>query len=233
MKPKYFFANWKENGNLKQVTTLFNGYLRIFAGEKRAEPPVVVLPPVVYLSDLYRLLKDNLSIRLGVQDISRFVEGSYTGEVSAKMVRPFAQYALLGHSERRRNLNEASAVVNQKMGICRSYGLTPIVCVGSPQELKELKPPSGLVEWFLSYESEDFIGGRRVQAPDIVLEFAQRVTRQFPQNRPRFVYGGSLTEENIDQLIGFEQIEGFLVGHVSLDPEKFGRLVHFNDSQPE
>ena len=45
-----------------------------------------------------------------------------------------------------------------------------------------------------------------------------------PNNK--FIYGGSVDEENIAQYLEVNEIDGFLIGKASLDPNQFLRLVN-------
>ena len=43
----------------------------------------------------------------------------------------------------------------------------------------------------------------------------------------RVLYGGSVSPESVDELMGQPDIDGALVGGASLDSEKFGRIINF------
>lgn len=45
----------------------------------------------------------------------------------------------------------------------------------------------------------------------------------------RILYGGSVTPETVDDLMRQPDIDGALVGGASLDSEKFGRIINFQD----
>ena len=45
----------------------------------------------------------------------------------------------------------------------------------------------------------------------------------------RILYGGSITPDNIKQMMAKPDIDGVLVGGASLDPRTFLKLVNFND----
>src|SRR2546428_830971 len=74
---------------------------------------VVIAPPYPFIPAVSKVLK---KAELGLQDIFWEVSGAYTGEVSPTMARDFnASYVILGHSERRRYLNETDEMINKKV----------------------------------------------------------------------------------------------------------------------
>ena len=78
------------------------------------------------------------NIGVAAQDLYWEREGAFTGEVSAAMIKEAgAEYAIIGHSERRRLFGETDATVNRKVMAAIGAGLTPIVCIGETLEERE------------------------------------------------------------------------------------------------
>ena len=95
---------------------------------------VGVCVPFPYLSQSQALLSGSV-VAWGVQDVSAYTQGAYTGEVAAEMAADFgATYAIVGHSERRAYHRESSDLVAVKARRALEFGLTPIVCVGETLE---------------------------------------------------------------------------------------------------
>ena len=91
---------------------------------------VVICPPFVYVTSVKRQVS---RAKLGVQDVFYEEKGAYTGEVSALMLKKLGvQYVLVGHSERRRWLNETDEMINKKVRAALKAGLRVILCVGEP-----------------------------------------------------------------------------------------------------
>ena len=95
---------------------------------------VALCVPAPYLAQIQSLKSTHAelaAIDTGAQDVSAWVSGAYTGEVSAAMLKELGcRYAIVGHSERRQYHGETDSVVADKAKAALSAGVTPIVCVG-------------------------------------------------------------------------------------------------------
>lgn len=112
MNKKLVVANWKMNpGTLDEARLIAQKTKRLAAELKHTE--TVICPPFVFSAFL--LPKRKVShFHLGVQDLSREESGAHTGEVGAAMVKSIgAEYAIVGHSERREK-GETDADVSEK-----------------------------------------------------------------------------------------------------------------------
>src|SRR3990170_1350875 len=97
---------------------------------------VIVCPSTPFLASAYSKLKSqNSELKLGAQDISKFEQGPYTGEVSASQVAKICQYAIVGHSERRKYFGEGDSDVIQKVDLLLKSEITPILCVSDLKQL--------------------------------------------------------------------------------------------------
>jgi len=113
-------ANWKLN-----PTTLKEAIKLARETDKNG---AVICPPFIFLLDVKKVLK---RASLGAQDVFWEEEGPYTGEVSPAMLKSFGvKYVIIGHSERRRWLNETDEMVNKKVKAALEAGLKVILCVG-------------------------------------------------------------------------------------------------------
>lgn len=223
---KYIFANWKENKNLEEALGEVRQLRRLLVGKNLFQKKLVLLPPAVFLVPLLKeVRKFDPPVELGAQDISLFREGAHTGEIAARMVRGIATYALLGHSERRKSFNETSEVVNQKIKICQEFHLIPLVCLGSPKELEELRFDSRIDPVFICYEDPSFIGRGEVKKVEEIISFVRKARERFPGSPFRFIYGGSVDEKNAGALLAEDRIDGLLVGHTSLAASRLEQIL--------
>src|SRR6201996_1089685 len=135
-RAKLVVGNWKMHGRLAANATLLQAVAQ-GAGELPADVRVGVCVPSPYLAQSQSLL-DGSRVMWGVQDVSAFTHGAYTGEVAASMVTDFgATLAIVGHSERRAYHRESAELVAVKTQRVLEAGLTPIVCVGETLEERD------------------------------------------------------------------------------------------------
>ena len=111
MKRKLIAGNWKMNGNAAANEALVRALIE---GMGDAACTVAVCVPAPYLAQV-NALRAGSRLELGAQDVSEHVQGAYTGEVSAAMLKEFGvRYVIVGHSERRQYHAETDAVVADK-----------------------------------------------------------------------------------------------------------------------
>ncbi|WP_337231735.1 triose-phosphate isomerase family protein [Citrobacter portucalensis] len=79
---------------------------------------------------------DGTAMQVGAQNIAPTAPGAWTGETSAAMVAEMgAKFVEIGHAERRRHFHEDNAVICRKVQLALENGLTPVICIGEPQQL--------------------------------------------------------------------------------------------------
>jgi triosephosphate isomerase len=161
------------------------------------------------------------------------------------------KYVIIGHSERRQYFGETDASVNRKMRQALKKGLLPILCVGETLAEREAGKLSEIIgrqvtgglkdlsaedmqKVVIAYEPVWAIGTGRTATPEQANEvhalIRQKVTELYGGNIAeglRIQYGGSVTPENVSQLMAKPDIDGALVGGASLKPESFAALVNF------
>lgn len=122
-------GNWKMNGRFNDVFHLQSALEkdhRVYRG--------VVCPPFTLLEAVHKALPEDVA--LGAQDCSATTEGAHTGDVAATQLQDMdVRFVIVGHSERRRDHNESSEVIKQKIQHVLEAGMVPIVCVGEPEDI--------------------------------------------------------------------------------------------------
>jgi triosephosphate isomerase (TIM) len=242
MRSKAVVGNWKLNGSLVGNETLLKALLR----EVPRENPVacVVCVPSPYLAQVRALLEGS-GIAWGGQDLSRYVQGAYTGEVSGRMLVEFgSRYVIVGHSERRTIFAEDDATCAEKYVAAREAGLTPIFCVGETLQEREGGATNsvlarqvdallqrfgvtGLDRGIVAYEPVWAIGTGRTataaQADEAHAFIRGRIAAKDKAVAERLpiLYGGSVKAANAAELFAMPNVDGGLVGGASLVAEEF------------
>ena len=236
-------GNWKMNSTVDQARILASA---IKDGLKDLpDIKVAVCPPFTSVQAVRSVLQGS-GIGVGAQNMHHEASGAFTGEVSTEMVAELCDYVILGHSERREHFGETDESVRLKVAAALEAGLKAIVCVGERLEAREAGDAEGVVErqlteglagvqspagLLIAYEPVWAIGtGRAATASDaqaMMAHIRSLLSRQFGAAGARvpLLYGGSVTDENVGELVREPDIDGALVGGASLKPDVFVRLV--------
>src|SRR3989344_1739663 len=135
MKKLYIVANWKSYKTVFEVKTWFEEVSK-HKSEISNEQEIIVCAPFVFLSNMNTIIKNEaLPIKLGAQNISRFGEGAYTGEIFAKQAADFVTYAIVGHSERRKYFHETNDDVLAKVEHLIENNIIPILCISDMEQM--------------------------------------------------------------------------------------------------
>ncbi|MGD0231563.1 MAG: triose-phosphate isomerase, partial [Syntrophorhabdales bacterium] len=156
-------------------------------------------------------------------------------------------YAIIGHSERRKYFHETDETVNAKIKKALSVGLRPIVCVGETEEEREkgvtefvvgLQVKKGLYgigsleNVTIAYEPVWAIGTGKNATPGQAQDVHAFIRRLLGEGygsatseSTRILYGGSVTADNIGELITMADIDGALIGGASLKSESFISII--------
>jgi triosephosphate isomerase (TIM) len=247
-RPVIIAGNWKMNSTPLDAALLAN---EIAAATDVANVTRVICPPFVCLEAVSRALEDT-NVEVGVQNIHAEPFGAYTGEVSAPMVNMLATWAIVGHSERRRDQGETDELIGRKLLRCAEFGLRPILCVGEVLEertkgaaekfvrdqlkrtLAELTRVSARVpdDLVIAYEPIWAIGTGMTARGSDAATMAQVIRETLSDRgladgalRVPVLYGGSVTSASIDEFLNEPGIDGSLVGGASLKADEMAGIV--------
>lgn len=132
---KYIIANWKCNKNEGMVEEWVKAVADSGVVKKATNLTVVLCPSFLYLHQLHKRVE---KLALGAQTVSAYANGAYTGAVSAEQVSQFAQFALLGHMERRKYFAEDNQTVVKQVREALRANLTPIIAVDEHNWVQQL-----------------------------------------------------------------------------------------------
>lgn len=218
---KYLIGNWKSNKTAEEVRVFLKTFNDNLLKNKKNIPAnieAVICPAFLHLDLAGKLIqKYNLPLKLGVQDISPFSSGSYTGEIYAAQAKEFAQYCLIGHSERRKYFKEDDNLLKLKTQEALKSGLNVIFCV--PDSKTPI--PDGIS--LIAYEPVFAIGTGIPDTPENANKTISEIKSK--NGNPSAVYGGSVTAENIGLFLKQKSIDGVLPGKASLDADHYYRML--------
>lgn len=222
---KIIIANFKSNKSASAARNWFNKFDDSFDRSILESINLAIAPSFVSVADFSKLIKQtDIDISLTVQDVSKFPAGSYTGAVSFPNLDDLGvEYAILGHSERRKYFNENSKDVATKVEEAISNKVTPVVCVDKPYLKEQLNMISknDLAKCVVAYEPISSIGSGKNASLDEVKEI-QKMVKTYGENIS-FIYGGSVSDQNINEYLMVT--DGVLVGSKSLEVESFIDLL--------
>ncbi|MFA6271871.1 MAG: triose-phosphate isomerase [Patescibacteria group bacterium] len=244
----FVIGNWKMNLTPYESETIAK---KVVAGLPPEGLPVEIgiCPSYPAMERVQRVIAKT-SISLGSQNMFWKEDGSYTGEVSVRMLKDMGcHYVILGHSERRIHLCETDVEINKKVKLALQYGLVPIICVGEKYEERQdgkrdivimneianaLKGIDCFNQLIIAYEPVWVIGrGEAIdpnEAHSAIGLIKYTLKDIYPQKtideKIRILYGGSVDDKNITDFVDNENIHGVLVGGSSLKPEVFIGMIY-------
>ncbi len=243
-------GNWKMNKTTVEACELVRKIAYAVINTKDRD--VVVAPPFTAIPAILDVIRDT-NIGLAAQNMHWEDKGAFTGEISAEMLLDLGcKYVIIGHSERRQYFGETDETVNKKIRQALNKGLLPIVCVGELLSEREAGKANEVIERqvtgafkgvtaaemqkiVIAYEPVWAIGTGKTATPDQANEIHAFIRRKVKSmynadvaEGLRIQYGGSVTPDNVSQLMAKPDIDGALVGGASLKPESFAALVNFS-----
>ncbi|MXR11925.1 triose-phosphate isomerase [Mesomycoplasma hyorhinis] len=242
MSKTIIIGNWKMNKTFTQTKEFFSAFNQLYIENKNKINQnldfAVALPAI----NVAAFSKNTTKLELAVQNMSQFEKGAYTGEISAQMLLDLnVKYAIIGHSERRQYFKETDLDANAKTQQAIKNNIIPVVCVGETLEEYEAQKTSQVIEYQLknslkdvdlskvivAYEPIWAIGTGKTATPEQAQQVCKFIRKQTNKNLT-ILYGGSVSQENIEQLLNQADINGALVGGASLKVDSFIKLLTLN-----
>ncbi|OGH10531.1 MAG: hypothetical protein A2857_00900 [Candidatus Levybacteria bacterium RIFCSPHIGHO2_01_FULL_36_15] len=217
-KKLLFIANWKSNKTSEEAVSWLQAFKKNQSKINPENKTIIVCPSFLSIPAASLYIKaNNLPIVVGAQDISGFESGAYTGEVSARQIREFCEYVIIGHSERRKYNHENDQDVHNKAEMAKTRNLKTIVCV---QNEGVLVPKDSD---FVAYEPVFAIGSGNADTPESITTVFSEINNN--TGKTKLLYGGSVNAKNLESFLQIPYLSGFLIGSASLDPDAFISLL--------
>lgn len=238
-------GNWKMNpASADEAVALARDVAARVAG---GSPLTVLCPPTIWLSAVAEAVTGQ-QVRIGAQNMAAEESGAYTGETSPLMLRRLAEFAIIGHSERRRLYGETDEGVRDKVASAVAHGIRPIAAVGERLEERQAGSTAEVVErqtraaigrldriagsgLVIAYEPVWAIGTGEAATDADAQEASALIRATLAELDPTgaeevpILYGGSVTADNAAGFFAQPDVDGALVGGASLQAAGFAAIV--------
>ena len=247
---KIIIGNWKLNLDHLEAIQLLQKINYSLPEDIEENIEIVLSPSFTSLRSLQTVISsDKLKIKLSSQNVSQYSSGAYTGEISAAQLKKLdIEYAIVGHSERRTLFNEVDSVINDKVNRLIDSEIVPIFCFGESiderksgtylnflenqinEGLKGLRKDK-VKKLVVAYEPIWAIGTGEVASLENIVEVLDYVKNiinkkpYFNDDNIKFIYGGSVSPDNAEDILNSKIVDGALVGGASLDANKFLDII--------
>jgi triosephosphate isomerase (TIM) len=238
----YVLSSWKMYPTVEETESLFAAIqagLRQRVDSGQSLPRVILCPPFLSLVPL-RAMADRQVLALGAQNCHWEDAGPYTGEISARMLRGLADFVLIGHSERRA-AGETDDQIARKLAAAVRNGIVPILLVGeegrsedaiheAEHRLREGVSRVDLErqEVVVVYEPSWAIGKDETAPVDRIRRAVAQlkgVLAELGAREPKVIYGGSVDEDNVADLVRIDVLDGIGTGRASLEAGRFLSII--------
>jgi len=238
-----FIANWKMFGNLNSVKSI-ESVINLSKKKNYKNAKIIYCPPYTLLNYfVIKTRKTNLDV--GAQNCHYEINtGPYTGSISSTMIKKLgAKYVIIGHSENRSN-GETNTQINKKIHSAILSNLNVIFCIGenlfekrnkkTNKILKQqidlgLKKIKKIDKIIFAYEPVWSIGTGKVltnkELTKQVINIKKIIKNKYKNQKTKIIYGGSVNNQNINNLKQIKEINGFLIGGASQNSKKFIDII--------
>ncbi|MEN3046594.1 MAG: triose-phosphate isomerase [Candidatus Hydrothermales bacterium] len=245
---KFLFANWKMNLLKKDIIEWKRKFFKIYKEIEKNKENVEIKIFVPFTHIFYaKKLFSGTEIEIGAQDMFYKEKGAYTGAVSPLHLKDLGvKSVIIGHSERRRIFKEDEEIIQKKLKKALELDFDVVFCIGETLEERERGETERVIEnqilsgfkdidkqklnkIKIAYEPVWAIGTGKVATSEQALSahrFIINLVKEKFDYEIKVLYGGSISPENFDSLVCFEEISGGLVGGASLSGDIFARLVN-------
>jgi triosephosphate isomerase (TIM) len=248
MRPVIITANWKMNTSPADAGPLARS---IADATRVAGVTRIICPPFVCLAAVGEALAGT-DVAVGAQNVHTETKGAYTGEIAAAMLTGLATWAIVGHSERRRDQAETDEQVGHKIVRLVEAGIHPMMCCGEQLEEREagravetvqaqvkatletvLAAGNGLPsDLVIAYEPVWAIGTGKTATGADAAEMATAIRAtiadvggaEYAESVP-VLYGGSVTADSFPEFIAEPTIDGALIGGAGLKPDQMSAIA--------
>ena len=239
-------SNWKMNGSQSSIEQWINEVSSSI--NEKENVPCIFCPPACYLNYSREVInRISCKIRLGSQIVNYSDGNALTGGISAEMLTDHdVEYVLIGHSEQREHTKESNSSLRAKLDCAHGAKISPIFCIGEPEEAKNNNQTEGFLKCQLEILSKEDLDNLIIAYEPIwaigtglnaekcyieeVHEFIKDHCKSLLDSTKNIsvLYGGSVNLDNSEEILSSEYVDGLLIGGASLDSETFSKIYNFS-----
>ena len=197
--------------------------------KKLRDYDVIVMPQMQYLS-----LFTNGQYILGSQSL--YIDNITGGSSSESLRSMDVEYALVGHSDQRKLLNETELTLAKKIDEAAFHKIKPILCIGDTLEEKALNKGIKVIEKELNKILSNIVTSvnniiiayepkwdtsknlsNNIEYIDKVLFFIKSYIKDNYGFNVKVLYDGVVNTKNIKELLNLNIVDGFILEDSSAD----------------
>lgn len=238
-------TGWKMNKTVAEARDYIEQLLPLLPAPS-PDTALFVIPPFTAIAAV-RAAIGAAPLRVGAQNMHWAEDGSYTGEISARMLEDAgADLVELGHSERRELFGETDEAINRKVKVALAHGLTPLVCVGDSVAERDAGAaadaiirqtrlafsglaPRDIGRCLIAYEPVWAIGDAGVPASSghvaAVHARMKAALAEMGGAGVPVLYGGSVNGANAADLASIAEVDGLFIGRAAWQARDFASIV--------
>lgn len=224
---KIIFANWKERVKTEAKA--------VRLARMTDAQGIVLCPPHEFLNEVAAVVQH---AALGAQD--------YAPDAFARGAR----YALIGHADRRA-AGDTDAIVADKLALAVTDGLVPVLCIGESRAERDSGATHGVLarqvkegfsrfialrlrsSAYIAYEPLWAISSSKASVPcspeaaiSRIAFIKEQLLHWGYDIAVKYLYGGSVTAKSSAHYLNSKDIDGLLVGAVSVNLSELKKIWH-------
>ncbi len=245
----YIVGNWKLNFTVGEASIYLHKLLKKLPNYRDVE--IVVAPSAIALQPL-SLQIDRHKMKLAAQNAFYRDYGAFTGEISFSQLRSLADYAIIGHSERRYIFKEDDKMIQKKVAAALRNKITPILCIGETESERAFAETADVIrdqligglsevadddldKVIVAYEPVWAISSTKaakIASPDEVAEVVRLIQKTLKDvygekvaEKVPILFGGSVSSSNAGAYLTVPGVNGLLIGGASLILNEFVDII--------
>lgn len=229
---KYLMCNLKSNKNLREILEYKEELKKINLNTTE----LIIFPSSIYLPFFYKE-----KYKLGSQNISIYSDGIHTGEILAEQLRSLnVSYTIINHCE----TNETEESIVKKIRNATKSNIKVVFCIGKKvSEDLELQKKQLLLQIdtifnnlsdseknniIIAYEPCYMINKDNILSLNYIEEIVKTIKQHIKLKyylEIKVVYGGGINDNNINELLNSDIIDGYLLGKFANLAENICKVV--------